>query len=67
METNKIPKDFWLNVTVMADYNDSWIVGVLKKGKQSWITMTVFSGFKTSEEAYIKGMDWIEKYLDKQK
>ena len=62
MNTEKIPKGWWLNVTVMARFQDSWIVGVMRKGKSSWITESVLSGFDTPQEAYVKGMDWINDY-----
>ena len=47
MNTEKIPKEWW----------------VMRKGKSSWITESVLSGFDTPEEAYAKGMDWINDYI----
>ena len=41
-----------------------WIVGIMRKGKASWITEKVLKDFKTSEEAYEAGMEWIKKYLE---
>ena len=67
METNKIPSGWWLNVTIMARFQDSWIVGIMRKGKASWITENVLKDFDTSEEAYIAGMEWINKYLESKK
>ena len=62
MNTNNIPDGWWLNVTIMATYQDSWIVAVIRKGKASWITEHIILDFDTSEEAYEKGMEWIENY-----
>ena len=67
METNKIPSGWWLNVTIMARFQDSWIVGIMRKGKSSWITEGVLKDFDNSEEAYIAGMEWINKYLESKK
>ena len=67
METNKIPSGWWLNVTIMARFQDSWIVGIMRKGKASWITENVLKDFDNSEEAYIAGMEWINKYLEYKK
>ena len=64
MEINKIPSGWWLNVTIMSRFQDSWIVGIMRKGKASWITDGVLKDFDTSEEAYIAGMEWINKYLE---
>lgn len=65
MNTNNIPKGWWLNVTVMANINDSWIVGIIRKGKNVWITEHVIGELDTSEEAYKLGLEWINKYLNK--
>jgi hypothetical protein len=51
----------------MASYQDYWIVGIIRKGKESWITEHVLAPFETSEEAYEKGMEWIQEYLNKKK
>jgi hypothetical protein len=63
MNTKEIPEGWWLNVTIMARYQDSWIVGVMRKGKSSWITENVISNLETSDESYKKGLEWINKYL----
>ena len=66
METNKIPDGWWLNVTLMADkYDPSWIVGVIREGKASWITEGVKGDLKCPEDAYDWGMDWIRRYKEK--
>ena len=62
MDTNKTPVGWWLNVTPMARFPTCWIVGVLRKGKASWITETVLANFDTSEEAYNDGLRWINEY-----
>ena len=68
MDTRKIPKGWWLNVTLMArKENPEWIVGVLREGKASWITEGANGNLKTSSEAYAWGMDFIKRYLDKRK
>ena len=62
MNTEEIPKGWWLNVTPMARFDDHYIVGVLRKGKASWITEGVQGGFDNPETAYEWGLDWITKY-----
>jgi len=63
MNTLEIPKGWWLNVTVMAAINPShWIVGVLRQGKNTWITETVKSDFICSEDAYKWGVEFINRY-----
>ena len=63
MNTKDIPKGWWLNVTLMArKENPSWIVGILREGKNVWITENVIADLKTSEQAYEKGLQWINKY-----
>ena len=63
MDTNNIAKGWWLNVTLMArKENPSWIVGVLREGKASWITEYVKGDLNSSREAYEVGMDFIQKY-----
>tara|TARA_R110000744_G_scaffold19900_10_gene52343 strand:+ start:221 stop:427 length:207 start_codon:yes stop_codon:yes gene_type:complete len=63
MNTNEIPKGWWLNVTLMArKENPSWIVGVLREGKTTWITETVKGDLDSSEEAYEWGMGFITRY-----
>ena len=65
MNTKEIPKGWWLNVTVMARFQDYWLVGILRKGKSTWITEDVLADFDTSEEAYKAGLEWINKYKNK--
>ena len=65
MDTSKIPKGWWLNVVVMARFQDYWIVGILRKGKTTWITEDVLADFDTSEEAYKAGLKWINNYKTK--
>tara|TARA_R110000772_G_scaffold5069_1_gene18098 strand:+ start:150 stop:356 length:207 start_codon:yes stop_codon:yes gene_type:complete len=63
MIMNEIPNGWWLQISPLARINpDKWIVGVLRKGKQSWITEKAKSGFSTSQEAYEWGIEWIETY-----
>ena len=62
MDTSKIPKGWWLNTTVMARFPDYWLVGILRKGKASWVTEDVLCDFDTSEEAYEAGLEWINNY-----
>lgn len=62
MNTKEIPEGWWLNVTVMANYEDTWIVGVLIKKKTTWFTEAVFTNFNTAEDAYLKGMEFINNY-----
>tara|TARA_R110002124_G_C8931286_1_gene512023 strand:+ start:1072 stop:1347 length:276 start_codon:yes stop_codon:yes gene_type:complete len=60
MDTNDIPKGWWLNVTLMArKENPSWIVGVMREGKTSWITEHVKGDLESSIEAYKVGMAFI--------
>jgi hypothetical protein len=63
---DNIPDGWWLQVSPLARINpDKWIVGVLRKGKQSWITEKAKSGFDTPQEAYDWGLKWIETYKNK--
>ena len=63
MNTKEIPKGWWLNVTVMARKdNPTWIVGVLREGKASWITENAKGDFNSPEEAYKWGMNFINKF-----
>jgi hypothetical protein len=63
MNTNDIPKGWWLNVTIMArKENPSWIVGVIREGKASWITEEVKGDLDSPEDAYAWGMSFIEEY-----
>ena len=66
MDTNDIPKGWWLNVTLMArKENPSWIVGVIREGKASWITEYVRGDLNSSQEAYQVGMAFIQKWRAK--
>ena len=66
MDTNEIPKGWWLNVTLMArKENPSWIVGVLREGKASWITEYVKGDLNSSREAYKVGMAFIQEWRAK--
>ena len=63
MDTKKIPVGWWLNVTIMARKDEpSWIVGVIREGKTTWITETAKGNFNSSEEAYKWGIDFINRY-----
>ena len=63
MDTNDIPKGWWLNVTLMArKEKPSWIVGVLREGKTTWITEFVKGDLDSSREAYKVGMAFIQKW-----
>ena len=43
MMMNEVPNGWWLQISPLARINpDKWIVGVLRKGKQSWITEQKF-------------------------
>ena len=64
MDTKEIPKGWWLNVTVLADIKGEWLVGVLKEGKTTWLTMEAKSGFDNPEDAYSYGIKWIGDYKD---
>ena len=67
MNTKDIPKGWWLNVTLMARKNNpSWIVGVIREGKSSWITEYVRGELSSSSEAYEIGMSFIQKYTEKE-
>jgi hypothetical protein len=66
VDTTEIPKGWWLNVTIMANkYEPEWIVGVLREGKSVWITEGAKGGFSNSSDAYLYGMDFIQRYRDK--
>ena len=63
MDTKQIPSGWWLNVTLMARKDEpSWIVGVIREGKTTWITETAKGNFNSSEEAYKWGIDFINRY-----
>ena len=59
-------KGWWLQVSPLARINpDEWIVGVLRKGKASWITEACKSGHPDPHSAIEWGKQWIEQYLDR--
>ena len=63
MDTKQIPSGWWLNVTIMARKDEpSWIVGVIREGKTTWITETAKGDFNSSEEAYKWGMEFINRF-----
>ncbi len=56
---NKIPDGWWMHISPLARLEpESWILGVLKRGKKSWITEKCKS-FKSREEAYDWGLNFI--------
>lgn len=61
-----IPEGWWLYITPLAkiDPKEEWILGVLRKGKRSWVTETCKDGFKTSKEAYDWGINFINNKLN---
>jgi len=63
-----IPHGWWLHISPLARINpEEWIVGVLRKGKASWITEKCEDGFETSQDAYNWGIQWIKEYNEKKK
>jgi len=62
MKTEDIPDGWWLNVTIMARFDPQFIVGVIRKGKYSWITEDAKGHFDNPNDAYKWGMEFIEKY-----
>jgi len=62
MNTKDIPEGWWLNVTVMARFQDCFIVGVMRKGKASWITEDVKGDFDNPDDAYEWGLNFIIEY-----
>jgi len=66
MDTSQIPIGWWLNVTIMSRKEDpEWMVGVLREGKTVWITEAAKGGFSNSSEAYLYGMNFIQRYTEK--
>lgn len=61
-------KGWWLHVSPLARINpeEEWVVGVLRKGKMSWITETCKSGFLNPDAALKWGKEWIDTYELKQ-
>ena len=65
---NEIPQGWWLNITPLARINpEEWIIGVLRKGKASWITEKCENGFENPQDAYNWGIRWIKEYEEKKK
>ena len=63
-----IPQGWWLQISPLARITpEEWIVGVLRKGKASWITEKCEDGFETSQDAYNWGIQWIKEYEEKKK
>ena len=63
-----IPQGWWLQISPLARINpEEWIIGVLRKGKASWITEKCQDGFETSQDAYNWGIQWIKEYEKKKK
>ena len=66
MDKELYNKGWWFQINPLARINpEEWIVGVLRKGKASWITETCKSGFSNPQEAYDWGIKWINKYNEK--
>ena len=60
-----IPEGWWLNITPLARLDpEEWIVGVLKRGKKSWITEMSKGGFATAQDAYDWGTEFINKKIN---
>ena len=61
-------KGWWLQVSPLARLNpeEEWVVGVLRKGKASWITETCKSGFRNPDSGLKWGKEWIATYKLKQ-
>ena len=59
-------KGWWLQISPLAKINpEEWVVGVLRKGKASWITEVCKSKFDNSQDAYDWGIKWINEYNEK--
>ena len=68
IQVSTIPEGWWMQVSPLAKIEpEEWVLGVLKKGKKSWITEVSKSGFSTPQEAYKWGMQFITKELKKEK
>ena len=62
IRVSTIPEGWWMHVTPLARLEPTeWVLGVLKKGKKSWITEVCKSGFNTPQEAYDWGLQFIKK------
>jgi hypothetical protein len=57
-------KGWWLQVSPLARTvpEQEWVVGVLRKGKASWITEVCSSGFANPQSAIKWGKEWIDTY-----
>jgi len=57
-------KGWWLHVCPLARTapQEEWIVAVLRKGKASWITETIKSGFNNPHSGIKWGKQWIDTY-----
>ena len=59
-------KGWWLQISPLAKINpEEWVVGVLRKGKASWITEMSKGEFDNPQDAYDWGIKWINKYNEK--
>ena len=68
MNNKEIPQGWWLQISPLARINpEEWIVGVLRKGKASWITEICKDKFKNPQDAHNWGMQWIKEYNEKKK
>ena len=62
IRVSNIPEGWWMHVSPLARIEPTeWVLGVIKKGKKSWITEVCESGFNTPQEAYDWGMRFIMK------
>ncbi len=60
---NNIPDGWWMHITPLAKLEpEEWILGVLKRGKKSWIT-EMCKSFNTREEAYDWGLNFIKSKI----
>jgi len=67
-ETKLIPQGWWLQISPLSRLDpEEWVLGVLKKGKKSWITEKCKSGFANQQEAYDWGIEFINQQLNKTK
>ena len=63
-KTKLIPEGWWLQISPLSRLDpEEWIVGVLKRGKKSWITEKCKSGFENQKEAYEWGIEFINQKL----
>tara|TARA_Y100001963_G_scaffold62220_1_gene86825 strand:+ start:613 stop:804 length:192 start_codon:yes stop_codon:yes gene_type:complete len=58
---NLLERKYWVKVTPLAKIApEEWLCTIYKKGKVSWITEEVKSGFATPEEAYSWGFKQVK-------